>query len=88
MTRKELDYQSWETSAETSKQAKKLKEEEGLNIHTHCSDTQWSPQEVDLHAAVVKIYIQDGNRDADIENRLVDTGAKERGSIETYTYHI
>ena len=40
MTRKELDYQSWETSAETSKQAKKLKEEEGLNIHTHCSDTQ------------------------------------------------
>ena len=40
MTRKELDYQSWETSAETSKQAKKLKEEAGLNIHTHCSDTQ------------------------------------------------
>lgn len=60
MTKKELDYQSWETSAETSKQAKELKEEEGLNIHTHCSDTQWSPQEVDLHTAVVKICIQDG----------------------------
>ena len=35
MTRKELDYESWETPTETSKQAKDLKEERGLNTHTH-----------------------------------------------------
>ena len=35
MTRKELDYESWETPTETSKQAKELKEEKGLNTHTH-----------------------------------------------------
>ena len=37
---------------------------------------------------VLMTYLQGSNGDADIENRLVDTGAKERGSIETYTYHI
>lgn len=62
MTRKELDYESWETPTEISKQAKELKEEKGLNTHTytHCLDAQRSPQEVDLHSAVVQIYIQDG----------------------------
>lgn len=35
MTRKELGCESWETAAETSKQAKELTEEEGLNTHVH-----------------------------------------------------
>ena len=90
MTKKELDYESWETPTETSKQAKELKEEKGLNTHTHCSNTQWSSQEVDLHSAVVKIYTQDRNRDTYIENRLVDIAREGEGgmnwesSIKTY----
>ena len=40
---------------------------------------------------VLMTYLQGSDGDADRENRLVDTGAKERVGLmegETYTYHI